>query len=436
MKKTPIRLQNLRRKIYQQAKMTPEHRFWGLYVHVIKTETLEEAYRQVRASAGAVGIDGKSFEDIEKREGVKSFLEAIRQSLESKDYLPERNRQVCISKSNGKMRVLGIPTIRDRVVQAALKLILEPIFEADFQEGSYGYRPGRKAAEAINRVTEGLLSGKTRIIDLDLKDYFNTVRHHILLTKIARRIEDGDILHLIKLILKASGKLGVPQGGVLSPLFSNIYLNEVDKMLEKAKVVSKTHAVYTNLEYTRWADDLIIQASWHADADKLWEKVNLRLREELALLNVEINEEKTRYVYFDKVECFGFLGFTFRKSKSHNGRSSVWKQPQPKAVQAIRDKIRAAFMQFKSQPLYKIVNIINPVLRGWLNYFRIGNSGKTFNNIKYWLDKKMRRHLMRNAGRKGYGWKKWSTKILWSIYNVYSDFEVRYWKASPAVKII
>ncbi len=194
--------------------------------------------------------------------------------------------------------------------------------------------------------------------------------------------------------------------------------------------------MYTNLEYTRWADDLIIQVSWHADADKLWEKVNLRLREELALLNVEINEEKTRYVYFDKGECFEFLGFTFRKSTSHNGKSSVWKQPKPKAIQTIREKIRATFMQFKSQPLYKIVNIINPVLRGWLNYFRIGNSGKTFNNMKKWLDKKMRRHLMRNSGRKGYGWKKWSTKVLWSIYNVYSDFEVRYWKASPAVTII
>mgnify|MGYP000344263894 CR=1 FL=1 len=138
MKKTPITLQDLRRKIYQQAKMTPKHRFWGLYVHVIKTETLEEAYGQVRASAGAAGIDGKSFDDIEKGEGVKSFLEEIRKSLESKNYQPERNRQVCIPKSNGKLRILGIPTIRDRVVQAAFKLILEPIFEVDFQDGSFG----------------------------------------------------------------------------------------------------------------------------------------------------------------------------------------------------------------------------------------------------------------------------------------------------------
>jgi RNA-directed DNA polymerase len=436
MIKTPTKLQDLRRKIYQQAKTAPAHRFWGLYVHVCKETTLEDAYRAVRASAGAGGIDGRSFEDIEQGEGKRTFLKEIQQALEGGDYRPSRNREVEIKKDNGKMRKLSIPTIRDRVVQAALKLIIEPIFEADFQEGSYGYRPGKKAGEAVNRVTLGLLSGKTRIIDLDLKAYFDSVKHHILLDKIARRIEDPQILKLIKMMLKASGKQGVPQGSVVSPLFSNIYLNEVDKMLEKAKEVTRTHPVYTNVEYTRWADDLVIQVSWHPSADKAWHQINRRLREELGKLQVEINEEKTRYVQFDKGEHFDFLGFTYRKTTTRQGKFGVWRQPKKKAVQKLRDKIKAIFAMHRSQPLHEVVKIINPILRGWVEYFRIGNSAKVFGSIKDWLNKKMRRHLMRSKGRQGFGWKRWSTTMLWSLYNVYSDFHVRYWKAAPAKKAV
>lgn len=438
MIKTPIKLQDLRRKIYQQAKMAPDHRFWGLYVHVCKETTLEEAYRVVRASAGAGGIDGRSFEDIERTEGKQTFLKDIQRSLQAEDYCPSRNRKVEIPKTGqpDKYRKLGIPTIRDRVVQTALKLIIEPIFEADFQEGSYGYRPGKKAAEALNRVTEGLLSGKTRIIDLDLKAYFDTVKHHILLDKIAKRVKDEQILKLIKMLLKASGKQGVPQGGPLSPLMANVYLNEIDKMLEKAKEVTKTHPVYTNIDYTRWADDLIIQVSWHPDADKVWEQVNRRIREELGKLQVEINEDKTRYVQFNKGESFEFLGFLFKKTTTHQGKAGVWRQPKKKAIQNLRDKIKTAFKTYTSQPLYKVINIINPILRGWVEYFRIGNSSQTFNNLKNWLDKKMRRHLMRSKGRSGFGWKRWSTRTLWAIYNVYADFEVRYWKASPTRKAV
>ena len=433
MIKTPIKLQDLRRKIYQQAKTAPDHRFWGLYVHVFKETTLEEAYRVVRASAGAGGIDGKSFEDIEKKEGKSAFLKDIQRSLQQGDYTPSPNRIVEIEKAGqpGKFRKLGIATIRDRVVQAALKLIIEPIFEADFQKGSYGYRPGKRTAEAVNRVTESLLSGKTRIIDLDLKAYFDTVKHHILLEKLARRIQDSQILGLIKKMLKVSGKQGVAQGSVISPLLANLYLNEVDKMLEKAKAVTKTHPVYTNIDYTRWADDLIIQVSWHPEADKAWSQVIRRLREELGKLLVEINEEKTRYVQFDKGESFEFLGFAFRKTKTHQNKPGVWKQPKKKAIQSLKDKIKVAFSKQKSQPLHKVIKTINPILRGWINHFRIGNSGKVFSNIKNWLDKKMRRHLMRSKGKKGFGWKRWSTKVLWSIYNVYNDFQIRYWKASP-----
>lgn len=238
MTTTPIPLQDLRKRIYLKAKAEPDWRFWGLYVHVCKIETLQEAYKMAKANNGAPGIDGVTFEAIEKGR-LKQFLAGIREELVTETYWPQRNRQREIPKGNGKTRILGIPTIRDRVVQGALKLILEPIFEADFQEGSYGYRPKRTAHQAVQRVAEAIVSSKTRVIDIDLASYFDTVRHDILLRKVAERVNDDQVMHLLKLILKAGGKRGVPQGGVISPLLSNIYLNEVDKMLEKAKEVTR-----------------------------------------------------------------------------------------------------------------------------------------------------------------------------------------------------
>ena len=192
-------------------------RFWGLDVHVCKEETLYEAYLLAKKNDGAPGIDGVSFEAIEEG-GVDAFLKQLRDELVSRQYCPMANRKKEIPKDGGKkVRVLSIPSIRDRVVQGALLLILEPIFEADFQEGSYGYRPGRTAHQAVDRVVQAIKRGKTRVIDLDLRAYFDNVRHHILLTKLANRIDDRDVMHLLKLILKATGSKGVPQGGVTTP---------------------------------------------------------------------------------------------------------------------------------------------------------------------------------------------------------------------------
>jgi len=210
MIKAPIGLQDLRRKIYAKAKADASWRFWGLYVHVCKMETLRAAYEKAKENDGAPGIDGVTFEAIEER-GVEGFLEQIRDELTQRTYVPQRSRKREIPKDGGtKVRVLSIPCIRDRVVQGALKLIIEPIFEADFQDGSYAYRPKRTAHEAINRVAQAIVQRKTRVIDIDLRTYFDGVRHDVLLAKVAKRISDDDVMHLLKIILKASGKIGVP----------------------------------------------------------------------------------------------------------------------------------------------------------------------------------------------------------------------------------
>ena len=217
MTKPLVRLQDLRRRMYAKAKSEPSWCFWGLFVHVCKLETLHEAYRLAKRKGGAPGVDGVTFEAIEAG-GVGEFLEQLRAELVSRQYVPLPNRRQEIPKDGGKkVRVLGIPSIRDRVVQGALLLILEPIFEADFQAGSYGYRPGRTAHDAVEQVRRAISEGKTRVIDLDLKAYFDNVRHHILLRKVAERVRDRDVLCLLKLILKATGSKGVPQGGVISP---------------------------------------------------------------------------------------------------------------------------------------------------------------------------------------------------------------------------
>src|SRR5947208_15584684 len=258
MIKAPVDLQDLRRRIYVKAKAEPSWRFWGLYVHVCKRETLYEAYRLAKKNNGAPGVDGVTFEAIEAG-GVDLFIEHIRDELVRGTYRPLRNRKQAIPKDGGKVRVLSIPAIRDRVVQGALKLILEPIFEADFQDGSFGYRPKRTAHEAVHRVAEAIVWYKTRVIDIDLKAYFDNVRHQPLLAKVAARVDDADVMRLLRMILKASGKKGVPQGGVISPLLSNLYLNEVDRMLDRAKQVTR-RGKYTNVEYARYADDLVTLA--------------------------------------------------------------------------------------------------------------------------------------------------------------------------------
>nr|WP_201456120.1 reverse transcriptase domain-containing protein [Bradyrhizobium macuxiense] len=307
MTKVSIDLQDLRRRLYVKAKAEPSWRFWGLYVHVCKMETLREAYEMAKENDGAPGIDGVTFEAIEAQ-GVEALLEQLRDELTGRTYRPLPARKREIPKDGGsKVRVLSIPAIRDRVVQGALKLILEPVFEADFQPGSYGYRPKRTAHGAIKRVAEAIVQKKTRVLDFDLRAYFDNVRHDRLLKKVAQRVDDADIMHLLKTMLKASGKRGVPQGGVISPLLSNIYLNEVDKMLERARDVTR-ESKHTRIEYARFADDLVILIDAYKRHDWLIGAVTKRLREEFAKLQVEINDEKSRMIDLERGESFGFLG--------------------------------------------------------------------------------------------------------------------------------
>src|SRR6195256_2445792 len=319
MTKASINLQDLRRRIYVKAKTETTWRFWGLYVHVCKMETLSEAYELAKNNNGAPGIDGVTFAAIEAQ-GVAAFLEQIQDELVRRTYGPLPARRQEIPKDGGKVRVLSIPAIRDRVVQGALKLILEPIFEADFQSGSYGYRPKRTAHQAVNRVAQAIVEEKTRIIDIDLRAYFDNVQHYLLLEKVARRVQDDAVMHLLKMMLKATGKKGVPQGGVISPLLSNLYLTEVDRMLEKA-IATTRYGKYTYVQYARFADDLVILIDSYPRHEWLVKAVERRLREELVKLRVEINEDKSRMVDLKgKGEGFTFLGFEYRRILSHTGK--------------------------------------------------------------------------------------------------------------------
>jgi RNA-directed DNA polymerase len=390
-------------------------------------ETLYAAYNDAKENNGAPGIDGVTFEDIEKA-GVKAFLKQIRDELVSETYRPMRNRRKEIPKGKDKIRVLGIPCIRDRVVHGALKLILEPIFEADFQEGSYGYRPNRNPHAAVNRVSEAVVKNKTRVIDMDLKAYFDNIRHHILLKKVAERVNDDQVMRLLQMILKAGGKRGVPQGGVISPLLSNIYLNEVDKMLEKAKEVTR-QGKYTYIEYARFADDLVVLVDGFRKWQWLLKAAFKRLEEEFEKLDVQMNQEKTRIVDLTRDETFSFLGFDYRRVRTRRGVWGVRATPRMKARTALLRKLKEVFRRYESQPVDRVIYLINPILRGWVNYFRVGNSSKCFGYIKDWVEKKIRRHLMRARKRHGFGWNRWSRAWFYETLGLFNDYGVRHYKA-------
>ncbi len=432
MRKTSIRLQELRRRIYIKAKTEKHWKFWGLYCHICKKEVLQESYQQARANNGAPGIDGKGFDGIEA-EGLEEFLEEIRQELLNRTYRPLPNRRVEIPKGDGNTRTLGIPTIKDRVVQGALKLILEPIFEADFKDCSYGYRPKRHAHQAITRVTVGILRGLTRVVDVDLSGYFDNIRHHLLLEKISRSVQDDEVMHLIRLILKVNGKKGVPQGGTLSPLLSNLYLNEVDVMMERARKVTRRKGYY-NMDFIRSADDMIILVHGHPRGDWLLKAVQMRLQEELDKLQVHMNQEKTKTVNLRREGRFSFLGFDIRLNRNRKGKSYVSKTPRKKKRKEICRRVKAVLELNWDKPLNEVIQSVNTVVRGWVNYFRIGNSASTFDKVRDDIEKKLRKFVLRRQKRRGFGWKRWSRKEIYQKWGLFNDYRIRYisLKADPS----
>jgi group II intron reverse transcriptase/maturase len=420
MTKTPISLQELRRRIYRKAKSDKTHRFWGLFVHVTKTETLEEAYRIARGNGGAPGIDGQSFEDIETA-GRAAFLAAVRDDLVTGRYKPMPNRRVDIPKGNGKVRTLQIPCIRDRVVQGAVKLILEAIFEADFCQNSYGFRPRRSPHRALAEVRRSVLRRMSTVIDVDLSRYFDTIQHSVLLDKIAKRVHDPQVLHLVKQIIKAGGKIGVPQGGPFSPLAANIYLNEVDWAFDAIR--HKTaQGPYEAVNYHRFADDIVITVSGHHTKRGWAERAQQRLQEQLAPLGVELNQEKTKVVDTLKGEAFGFLGFDLRRVRKRKGNGHYLQlTPKKKARKAIKAKVRDIIRQGGALPLPKVVARINAALAGWVQYFRVGSSSRAFSEVHEYVEMKVRTLLTRRKRRRktSIGWRRWSSEYLYGVLGLY-----------------
>jgi RNA-directed DNA polymerase len=266
-----------------------------------------------------------------------------------------------------------------------------------------------------------------------LRAFFDNVRHHLLFEKVARRVSDPEVMHLLKLLVKATGKKGLSQGGVLSPVLSNLYLNDVDRMLERAQDATRRGA-YTYVEYARFADDLVILVDAYAQHDWLHKAVDRRLRGELAKLHVDVNEEKSRYVDLAKGENFGFLGFEFRRVRSLQGKWQPCYSPKLKQRTVLLRKLKEVFRRFDSQPVERVVQLINPILRGWVNYFAFGTASRCFSFVKDWVEKKVRRQLMRARSRKGLGWKRWSRRWLYDELGLFNDYRVRHAtpKALPA----
>ena len=425
-----VDLQELRRRIYRKAKAEKTWRFWGLYVHVTRAETLRMAYREARTNDGAPGLDGMSFEDIEAQ-GVEKFLAAIRQELLTGTYQPTKNRRVEIPKGNGKTRKLGIPTIKDRVVQGAVKLILEAIFEADFHISSFAYRPRRTAHQALDRVVHGLVQGLTQVIDVDLKGYFDNIRHHLLLRKLAMRIQDPAILHLVKQILKANGKRGVPQGGVLSPLLANLYLNDLDKAMEEEMVKRRREGKWERVIYTRYADDMIILVDGYPQWQPHLAVIKRRLEEELKKVDVEVNDEKTRVVDYASGGSFGFLGFDLREGRNRFGKRFVLRTPMRKKQSDLVRRVGRILKFSRHRKLREVLEQIRPVIVGWVNYFRVGNARRAFGWIRFEMMRKIRRFAMKQKGRRGCGWKRWSNEAIYKEWGLVNDYHVQYFYRSP-----
>jgi RNA-directed DNA polymerase len=397
----PDRVERLRKKLYEKAKQEPDFRFYSLYDKVCWTETLTRAYRQAKANDGTAGVDGVRFEDIESL-GVERWLAELRQELMEETYHPQPVRRVMIPKPGGGERPLGIPTIRDRVVQTAVVLFLEPIFEADFEDNVYAYRPERSAHDALAEVRSRLYKGQQHVVDADVKQYFDTIPHAELLQSVARRVSDGKILRLLKLWLKSpveekgegggrrmtggkKSKRGTPQGGVVSPLLANIYIN---RLLRHWRTTGACERLGQIVSY---ADDFVIVCASQRQAEESLAQVSRWLEK----LGLEIHPTKTRLCHA-REEPFDFLGYTFGPTRHwQTGRRQISAQPSKKSQKRLKEKVNTLLYRGNPMPWPELRTRLNRLLSGWAQYFSFGYTGQADNAVGQHVTERVRRFLCR-----------------------------------------
>jgi RNA-directed DNA polymerase len=408
----PDKLHQLRWKLNQKAKKEPKFRFYALYDRVCRMDVLEAAWKHVGKKGKAAGIDGVRAEDILAEEGgVEKFLVSLHEELRSKSYRPSPVKRVYIPKADGSKRPLGIPTLKDRVAQMAVVLILEPIFEAAFLDCSHGFRRGRKAHDALEEIRVNLKEGRTAVYDADLKGYFDTIPHDKLMACVRMRVSDSGVLGLIRGWLRApviecdekTGKpqpprksdgKGTPQGGVISPLLANVYLHWFDEMFHRQS--GPRH--WANARLVRYADDFVVLARYQGHRIDEW--VGRKLEDWLGLT---INREKTKVVNLGQAESLDFLGFTFRYDRDLYGSNNTYLNvtPSKKSLKKARDAIREKTGPSKCfKPAPQVVKDVNAFLRGWSNYFEYGYPRKAFRDVCHYARQRMVTHLNRRSQRK------------------------------------
>jgi RNA-directed DNA polymerase len=378
-------LREFQRKLHAKAKAEPKFRFYSLYDKSYRTEVLVEAYRKAKANGGTCGVDGETFEDVEKK-GVTDYLTELQLEMKEQRYVPQPVRRVYILKPNGKERPLGIPTIRDRIVQTAFLLVLEPIFEADFADSSYGFRPGKSAHDAVREIYKYLNWGCVEVYDVDLEKYFDTVDHGKLMKLVARRISDAQVLHVIRQWLSCGyvedgqhrqSTKGTPQGGVISPLLANIYLNPVDQAFKRERLGNINKG---SIHLVRYADDMVILAQRNL------EKGITLLNHYTERLGLRLNKEKTRCLTLDIGNSVDFLGFRFHNVGSRrNGTRLMWVYPSPRSQERFRATVRKFIHHSIPLRVKDQVQNLNRYLRGWMGYFRLGHGSAMFHKLAHFV---------------------------------------------------
>jgi group II intron reverse transcriptase/maturase len=418
-------LLEFQRKLHTKTKAEPKFRFYALYDKCYRMEVLVEAYRKAKANGGACGVDEVTFADIEKQ-GLAEFLAELQLEMREYRYEPKPVRRVYIPKANGKQRPLGIPTIRDRIVQTAFLFILEPIFEADFAPSSFGFRPEKSAHDAVREVYKYLNWGCTEVYDVDLEKYFDTVDHGKLMKLVARRVVDSRVLHVIKQWLSCGyvedgqhrqSNRGTPQGGVISPLLANIYLNPVDQAFERRGLGARERG---SIHVVRYADDLLILAQ-----RDLEEGVNL-LHHLLGRLDLTLNREKTRRLRLTRGEKVDFLGFRFHNARSRQtGTRFIMVYPSPRSQKRFRATVRKFVHHAIPLRVKEQVIKLNRFLRGWMNYFRLGHgSSAMLNKLARFVNLRVRHVIWRRKGRRGYGWGKVTSEYLYGQLGLFYNYHV------------